>query len=91
MDPNARLGKDQIDRIAQKHGQHFSDSGDKTFNLFSQNPWFVGRLLPITKRFTTRRLIDLPAGLIDAFEKLLSQPKEEQGNILKDLAIRTLS
>ena len=47
--------------------------------------------LPITKRFTTRRLIDLQAGLIEAFEKLLSQPKEEQGNILKDLAIRSLS
>ena len=92
LDPDARLGKDQIDRIAQKHAQHFSDSGDKTsLNLFSQNPWFVGRLLPITKRFSTRRLIDLQAGLIYAFEKLLSQPKEEQGNILKDLAIRTLS
>ena len=92
LDPNARLGKDQIDRIAQKHTQHFSDSGDKTsLNLFSQNPWFVGRLLPITKRFSTRRLIDLQAGLIDAFEKLLSQPKEDQENILKDLAIRTLS
>ena len=92
LDPGSRLGKDQLERIGQKHAHHFSDSGDKTtLNLFSQNPWFLGRLLPITKKFNTRRLIDLQADLIGAFEKLLSQPKEEQPNILKDLAIRTLT
>lgn len=92
LDPNSRLGKDQIERIAQKHAHHFSGSGDKTtLNLFTQNPWFLGRLLPVTKKFNTRRLIDLQADLIGAFEKLLSQPKEDQPNILKDLAIRSLS
>ena len=92
IDPNGRLGKDQLQRIGQKHAHHFSGSGDKTtLNLFSQNPWFLGRLLPLTKNFNTRRLIDLQADLIGAFEKLLSQPKEDQPNILKDLAIRTLS
>ena len=92
LDPNGRLNKDQLDKVAQKHSHHFSDSGHKTtLNLFSQNPWFLGRLLPITKKFNTRRLIDLQANLIAAFEKLLSQPKEEQPDILKDLAIRTLA
>ena len=92
LDPNGRLGKEQLQRIAQKHAHHFSDSGDKTtLNLFSQNPWFLGRLLPITKKFNTRRLIDLQADLIGAFEKLLSQPKEQQVTIFKNLAIRTLS
>ena len=92
LDPNARLSKDQIERIGQKHAHHFSDSGGKTtLNLFSQNPWFLGRLLPITKKFNTRRLIDLQADLIAAFEKLMAHPKEEQSNIFKDLAIRTLS
>ena len=92
LDPNARLNKDQIERIGQKHAHHFSDSGGKTtLNLFSQNPWFLGRLLPLTKKFNTRRLIDLQADLIAAFEKLMTHPKEEQSNIFKDLAIRTLS
>ena len=92
IDPNCRLGKDQLERIGQKHAHHFSDSGNKTtLNLFTQNPWFLGRLLPITKKFNTRRLIDLQADLIGAFEKLLSQGKEDQPNIIKDLAIRTLS
>lgn len=92
LDSKGRIGKDQLARISQKHAHHFSDSGDKTtLNLFSQNPWFLGRLLPITDKFNTRRLIDLQADLIGAFEKLLAQPKEDQPGILKDLAIRTLS
>jgi DNA polymerase-3 subunit delta len=92
LDSKGRIGKDQLARIAHKHAHHFSDSGDKTtLNLFSQNPWFLGRLLPITDKFNTRRLIDLQADLIGAFEKLLAQPKEDQPGILKDLAIRTLS
>ena len=92
LDPNTRLSKDQLERIGQKHAHHFSGTGDKTtLNLFSQNPWFLGRMLPVTKKFNTRRLIDLQADLIGAFEKLLSQPKEEQPNIIKDLAIRTLT
>ena len=92
LDPNSRLSKDQIEKIGQKYAHHFSDAGNKTtLNVFSQNPWFLGRVLPLTKKFNTRRLIDLQADLIVAFEKLMSLPKEEQSSIFKDLAIRTLS
>jgi len=90
LDPNQRLNKDQLQRIADKYIRHFSNPSDKTtLNVFSQNPWFLGRLLPLVKKFSTRRLIDLQANLITAFEDLLSQPKEQHANIFKNLVIQT--
>ena len=92
LDPSQRLSKEKLEQLGHKHAHHFSDSGEKsTLNLFSQNPWFLGRLLPIVKRFNTRKLIDLQSALLEAFEQLLIQPREQQVNIFKDLAIRTLS
>lgn len=92
LDPGQRLSKEKLEQLGRKHAHHFSDSGEKSsLNLFSQNPWFLGRLLPIVKRFNTRMLIDLQASLLEAFEQLLVQPREQQVAIFKDLAIRTLS
>ena len=92
LDPNQRLGKDQLSRIGNKYLQHFSNPDEKTtLNVFSQNPWFLGRLLPLVRKFSTRRLIDLQAGLIEAFELVLAQPKEQHNTIFKNLAIRTHS
>lgn len=92
LDPNQRLSKDKLEQLGRKHAHHFSDSGDKsTLNLFTQNPWFLGRLMSIVKRFSTRALIDLQASLLEAFQQLLAQPREQQSAIFKDLAIRTLS
>jgi DNA polymerase-3 subunit delta len=92
LDPNNRLSKETLEKLGRKHAHHFSNSGEKSsLNLFTQNPWFLGRLLPIVKKFNTRRLIDLQSALLEAFEQLLVQPREEQSGIFKDLAIRTLS
>lgn len=92
LDPNQRLGKDQLERIGNKYLKHFSNPAEKTtLNVFSQNPWFLGRLVPLLKKFSTRRLIDLQAGLIKAFEDVLAQPKEQHSTIFKNLAIQTHS
>ncbi len=92
LDPNQRLGKEQLERIGQKYQDHFSDPTEKTtLNLFSQNPWFLGRLLPLVRKFSTRRLIDLQSDLIKAFEEVLALPKEQHASIFKNLVIRTHS
>ena len=92
LDPNQRLSKDQLERIGKKYQDHFFDSNEKsTLNLFSQNPWFIGRLLPLVRKFSTRRLIDLQSDLIQAFQDILTQPKEQHSTIFKNLVIRTHS
>jgi DNA polymerase-3 subunit delta len=78
--------------MGRKYQDHFSDPSEKTtLNLFSQNPWFLGRLLPLVQKFSTRRLIDLQSNLITAFEQVLGLPKEQHATIFKNLVIRTHS
>ena len=92
LDPNQRLSKDLLEKIRQKYTKHFADPSEKTtLNLFSQNPWFLGRLLPLANKFSTRRLIDLQSNLIGAFEEVLAQPKEQHTSIFKNLVIQTHS
>ena len=92
LDPDQRMGKEQLQRIGMKYSDHFSDPSEKTtLNLFSQNPWFLGRLLPLVKKFNTRRLIDLQSHLIGTFEEVLARPKEEHATVFKNLVIRTHS
>ena len=92
ISPNQRLSKDQLENLGRKHARHFADPTEKTtLNLFSQNPWFLGRLLPLVQKFSARRLIDLQAGLIEAFEQVLGRPKEQHAAIFKNLVVRTHS
>ena len=92
LNPHDRLSKELLERLAAKHARHFEDPGEKTtLNVFSQNPWFLGRLLGLVRKFSARRLIDLQSHLIEAFEQVLAQPKEQHATIFKNLAIRTHS
>ncbi len=92
LTPHDRMSKDLLERLAARHARHFDDPTEKTtLNVFSQNPWFLGRLLGLVKKFSARRLIDLQSHLIEAFEQVLAQPKEQHATIFKNLAIRTHS
>lgn len=92
FNPNERMSKSLLERLAAKHAKHFDDPSEKTtLNLFSQNPWFLGRLIGLVKSFSARRLIDLQSHLIEAFEQVLAQPKEQHATIFKNLTIRTHS
>ena len=92
LNPHDRMSKDLLDRLAAKHARHFDDPTEKTtLNVFSQNPWFLGRLLGLVKSFSARRLIDLQSHLIEAFEQVVAQPREQHATIFKNLVIRTHS
>jgi DNA polymerase III subunit delta len=91
IDPRSRLNKDVLDRIARKRSVHFSDATEKNpLNVFTQNPWYLGRLVPSAAKYNARRLIDFQEQFIRAFEQLLGAPKEDQSTIMKELAIRCL-
>ena len=92
LSPNDRLNKSSLEGMARKYLKHFGEEEEKsTLNLFSQNPWFLGRLLPLVGKFSARRLIDLQSFLIQAFQDILSQPKESHPQIFKNLALNTHS
>ena len=87
----ARLGPrglDGIPRAAAEHAAKFTGASEKSsFNLFTQNPWYLGKLAGSAKLPTLRRLIDNQQELIVAFEEIIRRPHEQE-EVLRELAVR---
>lgn len=80
-----------IERAAKTHSRHFTGVTEKSdTNLFSQNAWYVGKLAATCKNWTLKQHIDHQIAFAEAFEALISRPKEE-AVILRELAVKCLS
>jgi len=91
---DARLGPrglDGLPRAAGTYGARFTGATEKSsFNLFTQNPWYVGKLAGSARLPTLRRLIDNQQELIAAFEEIIRRP-DEQEEVLREMAVRCLA
>lgn len=84
-------GLDGMPKAATTYGRHFVGATEKSsFNLFSQNAWYVGKLAGSAKLPTLRRLIDNQQEFIRAFEEIVQRP-DEQEEVLREMAVRCLS
>jgi DNA polymerase-3 subunit delta len=85
-------GVDGLERAAQAHGGRFGEalSEKSSFNVFTQNPWYVGKLAGSAPLPTLRRLIDNQRAFIDAFGEILGRP-DAQEEVLRDMAVRCLA
>lgn len=84
-------GLDGMPKATAAYGRHFTGVTEKSsFNLFSQNAWYVGKLASSAKLPSLRRLIDNQHELIVAFEEIVKRPNE-QPDVLRDLAVRCLT
>jgi len=90
-----RLGARGFDQSAftaaqRTYAKHFGGLTEKsTFNIFTQNLWYLGKLGEKARALPLKRLIDFQTAFIAAFEELLSRPNDEEG-VLRELAIRCL-
>jgi DNA polymerase-3 subunit delta len=85
------LDKSGFDRSMATYGKHFVGSTEKSsFNLFTQNPWYLGKLAGSAKLPTLRRLIDNQQEFISAFEEIVRRPDEPE-DVLREMAVRCLS
>lgn len=91
---DARIGPrglDGLPRAAAAYGSRFVGATEKSsFNLFTQNPWYVGKLAGSAKLPPLRRLIDNQREFLAAFEEIVRRPAEQE-QILRDTAVRCLS
>ncbi len=91
-----RLGPRGLDANAFKacasaYGQHFTGAGEKSsYNLFTQNPWYLGKLASGAKLPSLKRLIDKQLEFITAFEQIVARP-DEQEDVLRDMTVRCLA
>lgn len=84
-------GLDGLAKAAATHGPRFVGATEKSsFNLFTQNAWYVGKLAGESRLPSLRRLIDNQQEFIVAFEEIIRRPHEQE-EVLRDMAVRCLS
>jgi DNA polymerase-3 subunit delta len=85
-------GVDGLQRAAETYGPRFGEAaGEKSsYNVFTQNPWYVGKLAGAGTLPSLRRLIDNQREFIRAFEEIIKRP-DAQEEVLRDMAVRCLA
>lgn len=85
------LDKAGFERAAAVYAPHFGGSTEKSsFNAFTQNLWYLGKLAGTAKMPALRRLIDNQQEFITAFEELIRRPTEPE-EVLREMAVRCLT
>ena len=89
-----RLGPRGLEGFAQAQATHaarFVGAGDKSsYNLFTQNPWYLGKLAGNAKLPPLRRLIDNQQEFIAAFAEIIRRPQEQE-EVLREMTVRCLA
>ena len=84
-------GLDGLPRAQAAYGERFTGATEKSsYNLFTQNPWYVGKLAGNAKLPSLRRLIDNQQEFVAAFEESVRR-SDEQEAVLRELAVRCLT
>jgi DNA polymerase-3 subunit delta len=85
-------GVDGLQKAADVYGARFGDAaGEKSsYNVFTQNPWYVGKLAGAAALPSLRRLIDNQREFIGAFEEIIRRPNGQE-EVLRDMAVRCLA
>lgn len=90
----ARMGPRGLDGLPQAgttFGKHFIGVTEKSsYNLFTQNPWYVGKLASSAKLPSLKRLIDNQQEFIAAFEEIIQRPHEQE-EVLREMAVRCIA
>ncbi len=90
--PSAQFGfnKQAWARAQESHASRFGGDAEKSsFNLFTQNQWYAGKLVSSGKLPPLRRLIDNQQEFVRAFEDIIGRA-DAQHEILRDMAVRCL-
>ena len=84
-------GLDGLPRAATTHAAKFVGVTEKSsYNVFTQNPWYLGKLAGNAKLPTLRRLIDNQQEFIAAFEEIIRRPHEQE-EVLREMTVRCLA
>lgn len=86
-----RVTKAQLDAAAGTYGAHFPGSAEKSnVNVFTQNPWYLGRLAETAQKVPLKKLVDFQLAFTHAFEAIIQRPNEHE-EVCRELAIRCLA
>ncbi|MDI1248397.1 MAG: DNA polymerase III subunit delta [Lacunisphaera sp.] len=78
-------------RAAEAYARHFGGDTEKSaYNLFTQNQWYVGKLVSSGRLPPLRRLIDNQQEFIATFEEIIRRPNDQM-TVLREMAVRCLA
>jgi len=78
-------------RAQSTYAKHFGGDAEKSsYNLFTQNQWYAGKLVSTGRLAPLRRLIDNQQEFLAAFEEIIRRPDEQEA-VLRDMAVRCLT
>lgn len=85
------ISKADLDSAARTYAHHFgSDQEKSNLNVFTQNPWYLGRLAETANKVPLKKLIDFQLAFTDAFEAIIERPNEQE-EVCRELAVKCLS
>ncbi|NDV62055.1 DNA polymerase III subunit delta [Puniceicoccales bacterium CK1056] len=86
-----RIGKADLERAASRYGEFFGASERKSsFNIFTQNPWYLGKLSEVLPSLSLKTLIEFQEAFRDAFMEIIFRPNEQEA-VLSGMAVRCLA
>lgn len=90
--PSEKFGFDKAAwaRAQGAYATHFGGDTEKSsFNLFTQNQWYAGKLVAGAKLPSLRRLIDNQQEFIRAFEEIIRRSSEQEA-VMREMVVRCL-
>jgi len=91
-----RVGGYGVDKAAfaraqEAYAEHFGGDAEKSsYNVFTQNQWYLGKLIGAAKLPSLRRLIDNQQEFIRGFEEIVQRPNEQE-TVLREMTVRCLT
>lgn len=86
-----RISQNSLSAAASRYGEYFGTDGAKSaFNVFSQNPYYLGRLADALRDLSLRDLLHFQDIFRAAFLEIISRPNEQEA-VIRAMAISCLS
>lgn len=86
-----RPGKAALEKAAATFADAFGDPSNKdSFNIFTQNPWYLSRLAESSGALSLKHLIEFQKAFRAAFLEIISRPNEQEA-VLSAMAVQCLA
>jgi DNA polymerase-3 subunit delta len=79
------ISKTQLENLAKLLNVNAFEKN--SCNIFSQNPWYLSKLLDSVNRYSLHRLLDIQLALMDALAETTSR-YDDQVSVIKELALK---
>lgn len=84
------IPKASFEQAAATFGDYFEDAEKSALNIFTQNPFYLGKISKTATVLSLKKLISIQEALLETFEAILARPNEQHA-VMNALAVRCLS